>query len=246
VVLRADFAPLFERRWRVGMEAAIERHSRVSVNATPSRGAYEPTPFVLTDRIDRATLFARHPTSLGLFGTEVSLATSLDVLRSSASSSTIGRVALDLGIERPFGHDRLVLRTIAGGVGGITGMRIPVQYETWLGGPVSAPGEGYSALRGRSGISQRIEWQHNVPGPSSPLGRYGRVPGQVTLAPFAMLAWTDGKTVSGRPVRRGVHPALGLGGIGLFNLLRVDAARGLRDGRWLLSVDVTRDFWRIL
>jgi hypothetical protein len=43
-----------------------------------------------------------------------------------------------------------------------------------------------------------------------------------------------------------VKPAVGLGAIGLFNLLRADVARGLRDGRWMFSVDVTRDFWRIL
>jgi hypothetical protein len=47
-------------------------------------------------------------------------------------------------------------------------------------------------------------------------------------------------------VKRGLHPAVGLGGIGLFDLLRVDVARGLRDGRWLFSIDASRDFWRIL
>jgi hypothetical protein len=45
---------------------------------------------------------------------------------------------------------------------------------------------------------------------------------------------------------RGV-PVVGLGALGFFDLLRVDVARGLgREGRWLFSVDVTRDFWRVL
>jgi hypothetical protein len=121
-----------------------------------------------------------------------------------------------------------------------------VQYETWLGGPVTLPGMGYAGVRGRSGVSQRLEWQHPVPGPSIPLGRYGRVPGEITLAPFAMLAWTDARTASATVLQRGWYPAVGIGGIGLFNLLRVDVARGLRDGRWMFSLDVTRDFWRIL
>jgi hypothetical protein len=32
----------------------------------------------------------------------------------------------------------------------------------------------------------------------------------------------------------------------LFALLRVDAARGLRDGRWTFSVDAARAFWPVL
>jgi hypothetical protein len=78
-----------------------------------------------------------------------------------------------------------------------------------------------------------------------PLGRYGKVPGEIVLAPFTVLAWNDGDGRTGRQVG-GLRPAVGLGAIGLFNLLRVDVARGLRDGRWMFSVDVTRDFWRIL
>ena len=85
-----------------------------------------------------------------------------------------------------------------------------------------------------------------MPAPTIPLGRYGRVPGQLTLAPFALLAITDGRTSTTIATPRGVYPAVGLGAIGLFNLLRVDVARGLRDGRWMFSIDVTRDFWRVL
>jgi len=44
----------------------------------------------------------------------------------------------------------------------------------------------------------------------------------------------------------GWYPAVGLGSIGAFDLLRVDIARGLRDGRWTFSVDISRDLWPIL
>jgi hypothetical protein len=246
VVLRADFAPAFERRWRISAEAAIERHSRVRVNASPARGAYETTPLVLADRQQRLSVFARRATALGAFGTEVSVAAALDIVNSDVESAAFGHATVDLDVQRPVGRDRLVLRTIAGGASGMTGMRIPVQYETWFGGPITLPGVGFAAIRGRSGVSQRIEWQHPVPGPAIPLGRYGRVPGSVTLAPFAVIAWTDARTTSARVVRRGLHPAIGIAGIGLFDLLRVDVARGLRNGRWMFSVDLTRDFWRIL
>jgi hypothetical protein len=97
-------------------------------------------------------------------------------------------------------------------------------------------------------VSQRVEWQHGVAGPTIPLGRFGKVPGQIVLAPFATLGWSDGRSAtfnSEAPSPRGWFPSVGLGGIGLFNLLRADVARGLRDGRWMFSIDVTRDFWSV-
>ncbi len=246
LVLRADLAPVFERRWRVSAEAAIERHSSVTIHATPALGAYELTPDVQRDRIQRASIYARRPTALSMFGSELTIGSSVDVIRSAAAASTFGRAIVDVDIQRPIGRDRLVLRTIAGGSAAFAGSQIPLQYETWLGGPITLPGIGYASVRGHVGVSQRIEWQHAVPGPSIPLGRFGRVPGQITLAPYAVVAWTDGRTSSPTGVSRGAYPAVGLAGIGLFNLLRVDVARGLRDGRWLFSMDLTRDFWRIL
>jgi hypothetical protein len=94
-------------------------------------------------------------------------------------------------------------------------------------------------------VSQRIEWQHAVPGPVIPLGRYGKVPGEIVLAPFTVLAWTHGESRTGAAVP-GVVPSIGVGAIGLFNMLRVDVAHAMRGGAWMFSVDVTRDFWRIL
>ena len=243
LVLRADLPPMLERRWRVSAEAAIERHSRVAVNASPANGVYEPTPLIATERLQRASLYARRATALSVFGTEITASGAIDFVHADIASTTFARTSIDIDIQRPIGHDRLVLRTIAAGV---AGPRIPMQYETWLGGPVTLPGAGYAALRGRAGVSQRVEWHHPVPGPSIPLGRYGRVPGSITLAPFAVLGWTDARTSSTFSAKKGLHPGIGIAGIGLFNLLRVDVARGLRDKRWLLSIDISRDFWRIL
>ena len=243
VVLRADLPPLLDRRWRVAVETAIERHSRVNVNASPSRGSYEDTPAVTSDGFARASLLVRRPTALAVGGTEVSTAASFHAIRMRSSQRELGRATVDLDVQRPFGRNRLVLRTIASGV---VGAEVPLQYETWLGGPVTLPGMDFHAVRGRAGLSQRVEWQSPVPAPTIPLGRYGRVPGQLLLAPFALLAITDGRTSTAIATPRGVYPAVGLGAIGLFNLLRVDVARGLRDGRWMFSIDVTRDFWRVL
>lgn len=244
VALRLDLPPLLDGRWRTALEVGVERHAASVVRGTPSTGRYEAAPLVVDGEFTRASLIVRRPTALGWFGTEVAVHGVIDAIHLRASTVDLGRATLDLDVQRPVGRDRLVLRTIASGA---TGSLLPPQYETWLGGPITAPGMGFHALRGRAGVSQRIEWQHGIPGPSIPLGRYGKVPAQIVLAPFATIAWTDGRSrqaQAGAP--RGWYPSLGLAGIGLFNLLRADVARGLRDGRWTFSVDVSREFWRIL
>ena len=150
VVLRADLPPLLDRRWRVAVETAIERHSRVNVNASPSRGSYEDTPPVTSDGFARASLLVRRPTALAFGGTEVSTAASFHAIRMRSSQRELGRATVDLDVQRPFGRNRLVLRTIASGV---VGAEVPLQYETWLGGPVTRAGTDDSArpIRPRAG-----------------------------------------------------------------------------------------------
>jgi hypothetical protein len=41
-------------------------------------------------------------------------------------------------------------------------------------------------------------------------------------------------------------PSVGVGIIGLFDLLRLDVAKPLRGRGWLFSVDVAREFWRVM
>jgi hypothetical protein len=104
-------------------------------------------------------------------------------------------------------------------------------------------------------VTGRFELQFPVPFTSFSLGRYGKTPSTITLVPYASAAWTD-RTLAARkpgnplalfaPERSGWHPSLGIGALTLFDLLRFDVARGLRDGRWSFSVDVTRDLWSIL
>ena len=152
-------------------------------------------------------------------------------------------------VERPYGATgayRLVLQSALAAADGDHG--VPAQDLAYFGGPATGPGYPYHSLAGRFGVAQRVEWRAPVPFPGISLGRYGRSPATATLAPYAHAAWI-GDAVAPRPgqgARPGWHPSLGLGGYFFFDLVRVDVARGLRDGRWLFSLDVTRDFWRIL
>ncbi|MDB4893425.1 MAG: hypothetical protein JWL61_5280, partial [Gemmatimonadetes bacterium] len=42
------------------------------------------------------------------------------------------------------------------------------------------------------------------------------------------------------------YPSVGVAVQPFFDLLRIQLARGLRNGRWSLNVDVSRDYWGIL
>ena len=159
----------------------------------------------------------------------------------------MSRFATRVSLEKPVAGNRFVSRSFLAWTAG--GERLPNQNLVFLGGPVTAPGHGFHELSARAGASQRIEYQFPVPFPSLPLGRYGQTPGSVTIAPFANAAWIDrpADTRDRRSVpASGWHPSIGIGALTLFDLLRFDVARGLRDGRWTFNVDVSRDFWGIL
>jgi hypothetical protein len=85
-----------------------------------------------------------------------------------------------------------------------------------------------------------------MPGPTIPLGKYGKAPGHITLAPYAQLTATA-RGLSSIPSRdAGLWPSVGTGALFFFDLLRADVARGLRDGAWRFSIDIDRGFWGIL
>ena len=111
-------------------------------------------------------------------------------------------------------------------------------------GPVTAPGYDFHALRGRAGINQRIEWQRTLARIPVSLGRFGRSSVRLALAPWVQLTALDGRPDDNQS--RGVYPSVGVGAVSLFDMLRVDVGRGLRNGRWTFALDVTRDLWPIL
>jgi hypothetical protein len=254
----ADLGEALGFTWRI--DAAYEEHDLLVVHATPSRGVYEGTIIVDPLRAGRLSVRVDRPTALAFLGTELRIAAELRatiVPRDFAESiapepSTTGRFALVAHVERPIGSTRFVSHSLFAGVYGRH--RIPPQELVFLGGPTTAAGYEYHELVGAAGLSQRLEWQLPVPFVAVPLGRFGRAPARATLAPFGQLAIVGGEH---DPVRRtsfspasrrvaGGYPSVGVGLLTLFELLRFDVARGLRDGRWSFSVDVSRDFWRIL
>ena len=224
--------------WTISIEGALERHSPLEVHATPATGRFEPTIPASTMREQRGTLSFDRPTRLGPLGLEMQMHFDASMMRFRDRHETyreMSRFSYRGNAERPIGSGRLVLRSLAAWAAG--GDSLPAQHLVYIGGPSSAPGYEFHRFAGRAGASQRFEVQFPVPFASFSLGRYGRTPASITLAPFANAAWVD---------RTGWHPSAGIGALTIFDLLRFDVARGLRDGRWMFSVDVSREFWSIL
>jgi hypothetical protein len=234
-----------------GIRSLVERQARAEVNAAPSTGRYEQTiPAVPAEAIEAEVHASRAllPAPLGLWvggRLEARGATVRPLGAPGTEPLRIGRLFGELSVERPLGRQRLVSRTTIGAVGA-DGNDVPPQYLVYLGGPLSAPGYEFHRFAGELGIGQRVEWRFPIPFVPVSLGRFGTAPGTATLAPYFHTAYIS-RPVTIRGSDSGWHPSMGIGTLLLFDsLLRVDVARGLRDGRWTFSLDVTRDLWRIL
>ncbi len=231
--------------WNAIVEAALERDDPLSVHASPASGRYEPT--IPARRLDerRLSITLDHPTRLTVLGIEAQMRLTGDAIgyRSPDSSSYVylSRVSAHATFERPVGKTRIVAHSLFTAAMGQDS--IPAQHLAYVGGPTTGPGYDFHEFAGKIGASQRLELQFPAPFPSFTLGRYGRTPATITLAPYANTIWID-KRSNGQ--EGGWFPSVGLGALTLFDTIRFDVARGLRGGRWSFSVDFGKDLWRIL
>jgi hypothetical protein len=234
-------------RWR--LELSLERQHALDVRASPVLGAFAPLVAAAPARVQRASFTIDRPTSLFALGAELRAGGELRLSRFSTDdarvpiASSVVRAFGALVMERPYDRGRLVLATTAGVVRGSGG--IPAQELLYAGGPVSAPGYAFHGFASRAEVSQQLEWRFPVPAPAIPLGRFGTVPGRATLAPFlhALYRRPVGSSDYGT---EGLYPSAGIALQPFFDLLRIQLARGLRDGGWRVNVDVSREFWSVL
>ena len=230
-------------RW--SLVAERRREGALAVHATPSSGHYEPVlaaealqAWRLGGEVRRAALTVAHmQVSWRLSG--FAERERIDAGMRLGDAGWLGRGVATLDLSRPVTSGTLVLHSLAGAVVG--GFAAPAQRLVRLGGPMSAPGFDFHQFAGRAALSQRAEWQHGVPFVPLSLGRFGRVPSTLTLAPFVSAVWVDAHGAPGQ----GWHAAAGLGVLTFFDQLRIDVARGARDGRWTFSVDLSPGLWPI-
>ncbi len=234
-------------RWRPSFELAYEQHNPLEVHARPASGSFEPTIPAQGLHEGRVTLALEHPTALTWGGFELAARLAASALRTQnfgdPTQRDLLRPSLTIDLGKPFGTSRFVWHTVAAAV--FSGDTVPAQHLVYLGGPTTGPGYEFHEFAGRGGLSQRIEYRFLAPFVPIPLGRFGKAPGSIMLAPFATVVWID-QSAAFKAARRGWYPAVGIGALTVFDVLRFDVARGLREGRWTFSVDVGRDFWSVL
>ncbi|MEO5580030.1 MAG: hypothetical protein ABIR58_05180, partial [Gemmatimonadaceae bacterium] len=252
--------------WTASLEGAFENHRPLAVNARPASGRYEPTIDAWDMRERKLTLSVDRATRLLGPGIEARLhgeASGISYRRNfiefgtidpliAAGDAFMSRFSFTGNFERPFGRHRLVAHSVVAIAAGDPGL--PPQHLVYLGGPTTGPGYEFHEFVGRGGLSQRLELRTPAPFRSFKLGRYGRTPAEITVAPYLHVLRSK-DPVARRFGRLDTEfgtgdsrwqPSVGIGLLSVFDLIRVDAARGLRDGRWMFSVDVGRDFWGVL
>ena len=228
------------------LEGVYERQRMLATNAAPSNGEYE-LPARVTDALERRlTLVLDRATRVGLLGFETQLHADASLIQSDRDNRvdvTFGRFVFAANLERSIGRQRIVLRALD--VASTRGEQLPFQHYVYLGGPVTGPGYNFHQLGGDAGGSHRVEIQPPVPFVPFRLGRYGRTPASITFAPYANLIWVNSSTPQER-WNVSWYPSVGFGVLSIFDLVRIDVARGFNNGRWTFSADVARDLWRIL
>ncbi|HUR91490.1 MAG TPA: hypothetical protein VMY38_02335 [Gemmatimonadaceae bacterium] len=251
--------------WRVSLKYGVEDQRALEVRATPATGEFSPMLPATSMEERRFQLALDRPTRLTIGGFEaryhVEFSRFSFALPPNPSVRGDGkRIALRANLERPYGASRLVTHVLFAAVRDqteeyaepdvpgavfIPPPRLQPQHLIYMGGAVTGPGYDFHQFVGTSGLSARIEWQTPAQFPSIPLGRFGRAPARMTLAPYINLLSINS---GANPWRRGngLYPSVGLGALTVFDILRVDVARGLRDGRWTIAIDLNRDFWPVL
>jgi hypothetical protein len=229
---------------RLAIAVAREAQRPLALTGVPATGVYEPLLAADSAQVwslgiewRRRSLAlpsaARWDATLRLDGSEADLA-------ADGTLARFVRIALDLETRVPLGRWAIAGRSILAVTSPVSA--VPVQSQVFFGGPLTGPGYGFHTLSGSAGISQRLELQRRVPFVSLNLGRFGRAPSTLVLAPYAHQVMIRDRATG---AWQG-YPSAGLGLVGIFDLFRLDVARGLRDGRWLVSLDVARSFWGVM
>lgn len=219
---------------------SLERHDSAGLHAKPFSGKYGNVLQVPKYREGRVTLGLDMPSigfPAGVTGEANATISGIRGRLEDGSSDYAShlRVTLSSGVEKDFGRSSLQLRSYGGAIIG-SGSIVPHRLIS-VGGTISAPGYGYHSLTGNAVWSQRVEYQFKVPFARISLGKFGKSPAEITLAPYGNAAWVNGA---------GWYPSIGMGALTVFDIFRFDVARGLRDGRWTFGFDVAKAFWGIL
>ena len=232
----AELRQPLDGRTALRLEAGVEESRSLDVEARPANGTYRPNPAlgagtwgVARLRLERAGSVAARRDLQGRIGLEGGTGPG-DYLRADLEA----RWTADLGAGA------LAARVLAGA--GTDGL--PAWRSFALGGRGTLIGYPFRAFSGRQAALGHVEWRVDVPAPAIPLGSFASTGRTMTLAPFVAAGWTRDPTLG--LDSDGIRPTAGVALELLMRLIRIEAGVGLRDGKFGLTVDISRDWWGIL
>ena len=148
------------------------------------------------------------------------------------------------------------LRVRAGGRAQFRVGGVDMVTRAWLGwGSESLPahrgfvvgGRGFRAWGGRRLGFAAIEWRIPAPFFAVPLGARISTGDRIFVVPFVAAGWSGGSILNGVGLPSdGIRPVVGMAVEWFHSLLRADLSMSLRDRRFGVVLDVSRDLWPIL
>ena len=220
--------------------ASVEESQSVSVRARPATGSYRSNPALGsgTYRVARLEL----ERASGGMAIRDDLQGRL-TLEGGNGPRDYARATLEGRWLATLAGRELVTRLYLGA--GTDGL--PPHRSFAIGGRGTLVGEPFRAYGGREVALGQLEWRFTVPVPPIPLGSFASTGRTMTVAPF-LAAGASGRPIAGLPwtATDGVRPVAGVALEWFMRLIRVEAGVGLRDGDFGLTVDINRDWWRLL
>jgi hypothetical protein len=231
----------FGARTGLGLSLAVEESQSVLTSAEPASGAYRDNPALGSGSHRIARLYLERSSGGFALNTDLQGRVSFEVGEGDGEyvrGTLSGRV-----LARTGGTSELLGRVYLGS--GSAGL--PPHRSFVVGGRGTLPGEPFRRYGGRHMVLGHLEWRFDVPAPAVSLGSFASTGRRVTIAPFVAAGYA-GNPLTNLPWTRsgGVRPVAGLAVELFMRLLRVEGGIGLRDGGFGITVDVNRDWWRLL
>lgn len=227
-------------RSSLSLTVGLDHSHDMGVAATPARGTYRPNPALGAGEYTRAALTFRREAAGVTSPHDLSGELQLE---GGLGPTDYGRAAVGLRWRAPLGPGRFRLLAY----GGIGSDALPAYRSFVMGGRGTLLGYPFRAFGGRSMAVGQAEWRFDLPAPAIPLGTFASTGRTFVLAPFVGAGWSE-RPVPGTPwaASGGVRPTAGLATEWFMGLVRLEGGVGLDDGRFELTLDVSREWWNIL
>jgi hypothetical protein len=231
----------FGARTVLGLGTAVEESRSVATSAEPASGTYRDNPALGSGSHRVARVYLER--SSGGFAVASDLQGRISVEAGEGDGDYVRGTASARLLTRTGGTSELLTRVYLG-----TGSaRLPPHRSFVMGGRGTLPGEPFRRYGGRHMALGHVEWRFDLPAPAIALGSFASTGRRVTVAPFVAAGYAA-NPLPHLPWSRsgGIRPVVGLAVELLMRLIRVEAGIGLRDGGFGITVDVNRDWWRLL